>query len=135
VAEEGGVYDANDPEAIEAQRRQAEVRERDDDETIRIWMNHAKGRDFLYRFVFETAKTQTEFIAANVDGSTDVHRTFASMGERNMGGWWLARMQRHPELYMKMLQEQETERQLRDTRLRKQNENQEEHDGRSPSED
>ena len=135
MAEEAGVYDANDPEAIEAQRRQAEIRERDDDETIRIWMNHAKGRDFLYRFVFEVAKAQTEFIAANPDGSTDVHRTFVSMGERNMGGWWLAKMQRHPKLYMDMLTEQEIERQLRNTRLQKQNEQQDERDGRSTSED
>jgi hypothetical protein len=114
--------------------RPSEVREREDDETMRIWMGHPKGRDFLYRFVFEVAKAQTEFVAANADGSTDVHRTFVSIGERNMGGWWLSRMQRHPKLYMDMLTEQETERQLRDARLRKQNEQQEERDGRSPEE-
>lgn len=130
-----GVYDAGDPIAVESQRRQAEVRERDDDETVRIWMGHPKGRDFLFRFVFETAKAGAEYVAANLDGSTDVYRTFVSIGERNMGAWWHDRMRRHPELYMKMLQEQELERQLRDARLKKQNENQEERDGRSPSED
>ncbi len=134
MPDDSGVYDASDPNAIEAQRRQAEVRERDDDETIRIWMAHPKGRDFLYRFVFEVAKAQTEFVAQDHNGRTDELRTFVSIGERNMGGWWLAKMQRHPKLYMDMLQEQETERELRNARLKKQNEQQDERDGRSPEE-
>jgi hypothetical protein len=130
VADDPGVYDAGDPQAIEAQRLQAQIREREDDETVRIWMNHEKGRDFLYRFVFDVAGVEGEFIASDVNGNTDVHRTFAKIGERNMGAWWHDRMRRHPEQYMKMLQEQERERELRDARLKKQNEAQEANDGR-----
>lgn len=129
MLDDKAVYDAADPEAIASAERQKQVRETDDNETVRIWMNHPKGRDLLYRFVFEVAKTEQEFVAVDLEGRTDKYKTFVSIGERNMGKWWHDAIRRHPDLYAKMLQEQEFERVVRASRLRNQAEQQEASDG------
>lgn len=129
MAEDQGLYDAGDQSAVDAMAREAQRRDAEDDETFRIWMNHPKGRDLLCRIVFQVCHMGVQFLATDEQGRSDTHRTYADIGERNIGAWLDERMRRHPELYMKMLEEQEIERQLRNARLRKQNEKQDERDG------
>ena len=124
-----GFYDAGDEAAVDAQRSEAARRDAEDDETIRVWMNHPKGRDLLYRIVFQVCHHAETYIAADEKGRTDTHRTFLSLGERNIGNWFDDRLRRHPALYMEMLREQEIERELRNTKLLKQNEKQDERNG------
>lgn len=102
--------------------KEAASRERADDESMRFWMSHPKGRDLLFRIVNVICHMGETFVAADDTGRTDTHRTFAQLGERNIGAWLDARMQRHPKLYMDMLTEQQIERQGRLDRIRKQNE-------------
>lgn len=124
-----GVYDAADQATVDNQAKESVRREREDDETIRVWMNHPKGRDLLFRIAYEVCHLGETFTAADDTGRSDTHRTYLNLGMRNAGAWLDERMRRHPELYMKMLQEQEVERQSRNARLVKQNEKQEESDG------
>lgn len=129
ASDEQGIYDSTDPAAIEAARRAAGRREKDDDETIKVWMNHPNGRDLLYRITFAVCHLGDLFTASDEQGRTDTHRTFLHLGERNIGAWFDERMKRHPKLYMEMLAEQEVLRQARDIQLRKQNEKQDELNG------
>jgi len=124
-----GVYDSSDPAAVEAAAREAGRRDAEDDETIRVWMNHSKGRDLLYRIVFQTCHLGETFTAIDESGRSDTHRTYLHLGERNIGAWLDERMRRHPELYMKMLDEQRIENELRNTKLLKQNERQDAQNG------
>lgn len=101
--------------------KEAARREREDDETIRIWMSHPKGRDLLFRFTNAICHMGETFTAADDHGRTDTHRTFLHLGERNIGAWMDEKMRRHPKLYMEMLTEQEIEREARLSRIRKQN--------------
>lgn len=102
--------------------KEATRRERDDDETMRIWMSHPKGRDLLFRIANLVCHLGETFTAADDQGRTDTHRTFLHLGERNIGAWLDERMRRHPKLYMEMLTEQQVERETRSDRIRKQNE-------------
>lgn len=124
MAEDKGVYDSTDPAAIDAAASDSARRDHDDDETIRVWMNHPKGRDLLFRLTFEVCHWKTTFVAVDDVGQSDTHRTYLDLGERNIGAWIDDRLRRHPELYMLMLQEQEIDRQARNKRLLKENERQ-----------
>lgn len=112
-------YDSADPRFEEAERKEQGRREATDRETMRIWMNHPSGRALLYRFVYETCHLGETFAAYDNEGRSDTHRTYLSMGERNAGAWLDGRMREHPELYMKMLDEQRIDAELRATRLEK----------------
>lgn len=101
--------------------KEATRREREDDETFRIWMSHPKGRDLLFRFVNITCHMGETFVGADDSGRTDTHRTFLNLGERNIGAWLDEKMRRHPKLYMDMLTEQQIEREARLDRIRQQN--------------
>lgn len=129
MPEEFGAYDSTDQSAIDAQRRESARRDAEDDETIRVWMNYSKGRDLLFRLVFETCHLGETFTAIDERGRSDTHRTYLHLGERNVGAWIDLRMRKHPELYMKMLDEQRIENELRNARLLKQNEKQDESNG------
>ena len=129
MPDELGQYDSTDQSAIDAQRREAARRDAEDDETIRVWMNHSKGRDLLWRIVRDVCHLGETFTAIDERGRSDTHRTYLHLGERNIGAWFDARMMKHPELYMKMLDEQRIENELHNARLLKQNEKQEERDG------
>lgn len=126
---ESGSYDANDPHAVEAAKKEAEQRDREDDETFRVWMTHPKGRELLARIAFEVCHLAETFMAADDRGRSDTHRTYLQLGERNIGAWLDERMRRHPELYMQMLQEQEAARISRGARLAEQNERQQQEEG------
>lgn len=102
--------------------KEAARREREDDETMRIWMSHPKGRDLLFRLTREVCHMGQTFVAADEHGRTDTHRTFLDLGERNIGAWFDERMSRHPKLYTDMLTEQQIERESRLDQIRKQNE-------------
>lgn len=112
-------YDANDPRFEEAERKEQGRRDLDDRETLKVWMNHPNGRSLLYRFVFDVCHVNELFTAVDHQGRSDTHRTYLNLGERNAGAWLLSRMQEHPELYMRMLEEQRVERELKQTRLEK----------------
>jgi hypothetical protein len=118
-----GIYDAGDEAAINAAGREAARREAEDANTFRVWMNHPHGRDLLFRIVNERCHLAETFLAMDDHGRSDTHRTYAHIGERNIGAWLDEQMRRHPDLYMKMLQEQQIEREARNMRLLKQNEN------------
>jgi hypothetical protein len=124
-----GHYDASDEVAVNNAAKEKARRDRQDEETVRVWMNHPNSRDLLYRLVYESCHMGETFVATDEQGRSDTHRTYLHLGERNIGalidGW----MRRHPELYMRMLDEADTERQLRNARLLKQNEKKEERDG------
>ncbi len=124
-----GHYDASDPVAFDNAAKEKARRERQDDDTMRVWMNHPNGRELLYRFVFEVCHMGATYLATDNTGRSDTHRTYCDLGERNMGAWLDERLRRHPELYMKMLQEAEIERELRNSRLLKQNEKRDERNG------
>ena len=114
--------DIGDRAAVDNVAKQAAARERQDDETIRIWMSHPHGRDLLFRFVDVICHMGETFTASDDVGRTDTHRTFLHLGERNIGAWMDRQMRKHPKLYMDMLTEQQVERELRESRIRKQNE-------------
>lgn len=101
--------------------KEAARRDREDDETIRVWMSHPRGRDLLFRFCNVICHMGETYTASDDHGRTDTHRTFLHLGERNIGAWMDEKMRRHPKLYMDMLNEQAIERQLRDDRIRKAN--------------
>jgi hypothetical protein len=122
VADTNGFYDAGDQAAVDNQAKEAKRREADDTETVRIWMSHPNGRDLLYR-------TLEECHIFDECRGRDALETYFNLGERNIGNRLLQRMQRHPELYMKMMAEQEIERQGRAARLKKQEEKKAERDG------
>lgn len=124
-----GIYDAGDEAAINAAGREAARREAEDHNTFRFWMNHPHGRDLLFRIVNVRCHLGETFLALDDGGRSDTHRTFLHIGERNIGAWFDEQMRKHPDLYMKMLQEQSIEREAHDVRLRKQNENKEEREG------
>lgn len=127
MSDETGVYDSSDPVAADNAAKEQARRERQDDNTVGVWMQHPNSRDFLFRLVFEACHMGETYTAMDDQGRSDTHRTYLHLGERNIGALIDGRLRRHPELYMKMLQEAEIERDLRDTRLRKQNEKREEH--------
>jgi hypothetical protein len=129
MTERQGIYDSTDPAAIDAAASAAARRDHDDDETIRVWMNHPKGRDLLYRHVYETCHLGRTFVAVDENGHSDTHRTYLDLGERNIGAWWDERLRRHAELYMLMLKEQEIDRQAHNAQLLKQNEKQDTDNG------
>lgn len=126
---EHGVYDAGDQAAVDNLAKEAARREAEDNETVRKWMSHPKGRDLLWRICNETCHLGETFTAVDDHNRSDTHRTYLHLGERNIGAWLDARLRCHPELYVKMLQEQQIERELRNTRLLKQNERKDERDG------
>lgn len=123
------VFDAGDLNQVNAAQHEAARRERDDTETFRIWMSHPHGRDLLYRIAYDTCHLGETFYAVDNEGRSDTHKTYLHIGERNIGAWLDERMRRHPELYMRMLQEAEIEREARLSRVRKQNEAQDKRDG------
>jgi hypothetical protein len=129
MPEDQGTYDSSDPVAVDNAAKEKARRDRQDDETVRVWMNHPNGRELLFRLVFEHCHMGETFTATDDHGRSDTHRTYLHLGERNIGAFIDERMRRHPDLYMKMLDEAEIERQLRDSRLRKQNEKKDERDG------
>ena len=117
-----GIYDAGDEAAVNAAGRDAARREAQDGSTFRYWMGHPHGRDLLFRIVNETCHMGETFIALDDHNRSDTHRTYLHLGERNIGAWLDQNLRRHPDLYMKMLQEQQIEREARNNRLLKQNE-------------
>lgn len=114
-------YDAGDPVQISDAARELQRRDAEDNETIRVWMNHPKGRDLLYRIVFDVCHTARTRYEVDVNGQSDTHRTYLDLGERNIGAWFDERLKRHPDLYMAMLKEQEIERDARQSRIAKRN--------------
>src|SRR6185312_11533426 len=112
IAEQGTVDNA----ARDAARREAE-----DNETIRRWMGHPKGRDLLFRMVFDVCHMGRTFVAYDDVGRTDTHRTYLDLGERNIGAWLDEKLRRHPKLYMDMLSEAQLDAEARQARIRKQN--------------
>lgn len=117
-----GHYDASDQAAVDNQAKEAARRERTDDETVKGWMSHPNGRDLIYRMLED----------CNIFGDcrgNDVHDTYWNLGARNMGLRLLQRVQKHSSLYVKMMEEQQIERELRNTRLQKQNEKKEAREG------
>jgi hypothetical protein len=112
IAEQAGVDNA----AKDAARREAE-----DEDTIRRWMGHPKGRSLLCRIVFEVCHMGRTFVAYDDTGRSDPHRTYLDLGERNIGAWLDERLRRHPELYMKMLAEQQFDAEVRRDRIRRAN--------------
>jgi hypothetical protein len=114
-------YDAADQATVDNQAKEAARREAEDNETVRIWMSHAKGRDFLYRIVYDTCHLGQTFVASDDRGRSDPLRTYLHLGERNIGAWLDERMRRHPKLYTDMLTEQQIERESRAARIQKQN--------------
>ena len=46
--------DLADAATVDNAARDAKRRDAEDDETIRRWMSHPKGRDLMYRIVFDT---------------------------------------------------------------------------------
>lgn len=123
-----GIYDAGDEAAVNAAGREAARRESEDNNTFRYWMGHPHGRDLLFRIVNETCHMGETFIAVDDHNCSDTHRTYLHLGERNIGAWLDQQLRRHPDLYMKMLQEQQIEREARNNRLLKQNEAKDERD-------
>lgn len=125
-----GYYDSADQDAVDQAARDARRRENEDRETVRIWMSHEKGRDFLFRIVFDLCHLGETFTAVDSEGRSDPLRTYLHLGERNIGAWLDNKMREHPKLYTAMLQEQHVAEELRNDRLRKQNrpEDQDEHD-------
>jgi hypothetical protein len=114
--------DIADQAAVDNAAKEAARREADDNETIRRWMSHPKSRDFLFRFVFDVCHYGRTFTAYDDHGRSDTHRTYLDLGERNIGAWLDERMRRHPGLYMQMLSEAQLEQEVRESRIRKQNE-------------
>ena len=110
-------YDSADPRMEEAERKEQGRREAEDRETVKVWMNHPKGRALLYRFIYEVCHVNEMFAAYDNDGRSDTHRTYLHLGERNAGNWLLMRMQEHPDLYGKMLEERRIDDELRQTRI------------------
>jgi hypothetical protein len=122
LTEDAGYYDASDQAAVDNAAKEAVRRERQDDETIRIWLSHENGRDLIFRMLEEC------HIFGDCRG-VDTHSTYWNLGERNIGNRLLARVQRPPALYMKMMQDQQAAQDLRNTRLRKENERKDQRDG------
>lgn len=124
-------YDASDQASVDNQAKEAARRAAEDAETFRVWLTHPKGRDLLYRIVYERCHLGETFFAADDAGRSDTHRTYLHLGERNVGAWLDAQLRAHPELYVKMLQEQQIDNELRASRLKKQNERTDERNGGS----
>lgn len=114
--------DISEQAAVDNAAKEAARRDAEDAETFRIWMSHPKGRDLLYRIMFERCHMGETFTAMDDHGRSDPLRTYLDLGERNIGAWLDAQCRRHPKLYMDMLTEQQTEREVRADRIRKQNE-------------
>jgi hypothetical protein len=121
VAQDDLTPDIAEQADVDNAAKEAARREREDDETIRVWMSHPKGRDLLFRFTNQVCHMAETFVAADDAGHTDTHRTFLNLGERNIGAWMDERLRRHPRLYMDMLNEQAIEREARFDRIRKAN--------------
>ena len=119
------VADISDQTTVDNAAKEAARRDADDAETFKIWLNHPKGRDLLFRIVYERCHLSETFTAVDNEGRSDPLRTYLDLGERNIGAWLDEQLRRHPELYMKMLSEQRTEREARESRIRKQNEKKE----------
>lgn len=120
--DDDAVADIGDQTTVDNASKEAARREAEDMETVKVWMSHPKGRDLLFRIISERCHVGQTFIAFDVHGQTDTHRTFLDLGERNIGMWLDGELRRHPELYMKMLAEQRTDREASESRIRKQNE-------------
>lgn len=129
MPDDTGVYDSSDPVAVDNAAKEQARRERQFDNTVGAWMKHPGSREFLFYLIFEACHMGETYVATDDQGRSDTHRTYLHLGERNIGALIDERLRRHPELYMKMLQEAETERELRNTRLLKQNERKKERDG------
>lgn len=114
-------YDASDQATVDNQAKESARRDKEDAETIRVWMSHPKGRELLYRIVYEICHMGQTFVAVDHQGHSDTHRTYLDLGERNIGAWLDEQLRKQPKLYMEMLQEQEIEREVRSARLAKQN--------------
>jgi hypothetical protein len=114
--------DISEQASVDKAAKDAAARELADNETFRIWMSHPNGRDLLYRIMFETCHMGQTFTAVDDQGRSDPLRTYLDLGERNIGAWLDGQLRKHPKLYMDMLTEQQTEREVRTDRIRKQNE-------------
>lgn len=114
--------DIADQASVDNAAKEAARREAEDNETMRRWMSHAKGRDLLFRIVFEVCHMGRTFVAYDDQGRSDTHRTYLDLGERNVGAYIDAMMKRHPKLYMEMLSEAQLEQEVRQSRIAKQNE-------------
>lgn len=124
-------YNSADQASVDNAAKEAVRRESEDKATFGVWMNHPKGRDLLYRLVYEICHLGQPFFAADDQGRSDTHRTYLALGERNIGAYIDNRLRQHPELYMKMLQEQQFEAEVRRSRLQKQNDKEDLSDGGS----
>ena len=112
-----GIYDASDPIAVDNAAKEAARRDAEDRETFRIWMSHPNGRDLLYRMM----DACDIFGSAFVSGESDT--TAFRLGRQDVGKMLLlVPCQNHPDLYMKMMNEQRIDREARNTRLVRQNE-------------
>lgn len=122
------VQDISDQATVDNASKEAARRDAEDLETFRIWLSHPKGRDLLFRIIFERCHISETFTAVDLQGRSDPLRTYLDLGERNIGAWLDEQLRRHPELYMRMLSEQQAERELRENRIRKQNEKKDDHE-------
>lgn len=120
--DDDAVADIGDQTTVDNASKEAARREAEDLETIKVWMSHPKGRDLLFRIIFERCHFGETFTAVDDHGRSDPLRTYLDLGERNIGAWLDGELRRHPELYMKMLAEQRTDREASESRIRKQNE-------------
>lgn len=116
-------FDAGNQAAVDNAAKAAARQAREDRETIAVWMNHPHGRDLLYRIIYETCHLGTgEFLAFDAQGRSDTHRTYVHIGERNIGALLDSMLRDHPDLYTKMLKEQQAKAELRASRIATQNE-------------
>jgi hypothetical protein len=120
--DDDAVADIGDQTTVDNASKEAARRDAEDLETIKVWMSHPKGRDLLFRIIFERCHIGETFTAVDDHGRSDPLRTYLDLGERNIGAWLDSELRRHPDLYMRMLSEQRTDRELREGRIRKQNE-------------
>lgn len=133
MADENATFDSASQPAVDNAARDAARRDADDNESIRIWMGHPKGRDLLFRLVNEVCHMGELYAAVDDTGRSDTHRTYLHLGERNIGAWIDERLRRFPDLYMRMLQEQQVDREVRLARNRKQNSKPEDEPDNEPS--
>jgi hypothetical protein len=112
-------YDAGDQATVDNTAKEAARRDADDLETLRVWMDHPKGRDLLFRIIHQWCHLGEFFLAADDHGRTDEFRTALHLGERNIGARIDGKIREHTELYVKMLREQQLNEQVRKDRLAK----------------
>jgi len=87
-------FNSADQASVDNAAKEAARREAEDNETIRVWMNHRNGRDLLYRLVFDTCHMGRTFTALDDQGRSDALRTYLDLGERNIGAFIDERLHR-----------------------------------------